>query len=160
MKLTPKQQAFCEFYIETGNKTEAAIKAGYSKKTAAVIGDENLKKPYIREYIDQKLAEMSEKRVAKAQEVLETLTRILRREERESVVVTVKTRKSWYDEKGKKQTIETEEPQVVEIPPKLNDVNKAAELLGKRWGLYSDNVKLSGSAELKITVDYGEEDGD
>ena len=50
MKLTPKQQAFCDYYIASGNATEAAIKAGYSEKTARVVGCENLTKPNIREY--------------------------------------------------------------------------------------------------------------
>ncbi len=44
MKLTPKQKAFADYYIQTGNATEAAIKAGYSKKTARFIGNENLTK--------------------------------------------------------------------------------------------------------------------
>ena len=134
--LTPKQQAFAEYYIQTGNATEAAIRAGYKEKAAYATGAENLKKPQIKAYIDSKLTEMSEKRVATAQEVMETLTRVLRREEKETVVVTVKTHKSWYDENGKKQILDTEEPQLVEIPPKLSDVNKSAELIGKRWPLF------------------------
>lgn len=157
-KLTPKQQAFCEYYIETGNATEAAMRAGYSKKTAGAIGDENLKKPYIREYIDKKLAEMSDKRVATAQEVMETLTRVLRREEKETVVVTIKTRKTGLDENGHRVTISTEEPKIVEIPPKLSDVNKAAELIGKRWGLYSEKVDLSGGVDLTVRIDYGDQE--
>lgn len=156
-RLTPKQQAFADFYIETGNATEAAIRAGYSIKTAGAIGDENLKKPYIKKYIDKILSEMSERRVATAQEVMETLTRVLRREEKETVVVTVKTHKSWYDENGRKQILDTEEPRLVEILPKLNDVNKAAELIGKRWGLYSEKVDLSGGVDLKLEVVYGDD---
>lgn len=158
-KLTPRQQAFAEYYIQTGNATEAAKQAGYSKKTAGVIGDENLKKPYIKEYIDNRLEEMSVERVATAQEVMETLTRVLRREEKETVVVTIKTHKSWYDENGKKQILDTEEPQLVEVPPKLSDVNKSAELIGKRWGLYSEKVDLSGGVDLRIQVDYGDDQG-
>ena len=157
--LTPKQQAFVEYYIQTGNATEAAIRAGYKEKAAYATGAENLKKPQIKEYIDSKLTEMSEKRVATAQEVMETLTRVLRREEKETVVVTVKTHKSWYDENGKKQILDTEEPQLVEIPPKLSDVNKSAELIGKRWGLYSEKVDLSGGVDLRIEVNYGDDQG-
>ena len=157
--LTPKQQAFAEYYIQTGNATEAAIRAGYKEKAAYATGAENLKKPQIKAYIDSKLTEMSEKRVATAQEVMETLTRVLRREEKETVVVTVKTHKSWYDENGKKQILDTEEPQLVEIPPKLSDVNKSAELIGKRWGLYSEKVDLSGGVDLRIEVNYGDDQG-
>ena len=50
-------------------------------------------------------------------EVMETLTRVMRREEEETVVVTIKTHKSWYDENGKKQILDTEEPVCVKIPP-------------------------------------------
>jgi phage terminase small subunit len=50
-RLTPKQRAFCEFYVVCGNATEAALRAGYSSKTAAQQGAENLRKPYIARYI-------------------------------------------------------------------------------------------------------------
>ena len=75
MKLTPKQKAFAEYYIETGNATESAIKAGYSQNTARVIGQENLLKPAIKSYIDEKMKELESKRIAKAEEVLEYLTK-------------------------------------------------------------------------------------
>ena len=48
MTMTEKQKKFCDYFIETGNATKAAIFAGYSEKTAAVIGAENLIKPNIR----------------------------------------------------------------------------------------------------------------
>jgi phage terminase small subunit len=50
--LTPKQRIFCEEYVIDWNATRAAIAAGYSEKTATVIGFENLTKPYITAYID------------------------------------------------------------------------------------------------------------
>ena len=55
MKLTPKQKAFAEYYIETGNATESAIRAGYSKKTARVIGQENLLKPTLKSHIIEEI---------------------------------------------------------------------------------------------------------
>lgn len=61
MKLTPKQKIFCEEYIISHNATQAAIKAGYSKKTARKIGQENLTKPDIKEFIDAELSKTSEK---------------------------------------------------------------------------------------------------
>lgn len=155
--LTPRQQAFADYYIELGNATEAATKAGYSEKTARFIGAENLTKPKIKEYIDKKMSEMSEKRVATAEEVLETLTRILRRENKETVVVTCKSRTSSYDKQGRKKIVEKEEPKLVEIPTRNVDVNKAAELLGKRYGLYTDKVDVSGGVDLRIQVDYGDD---
>ncbi|MDU7069110.1 MAG: terminase small subunit [Clostridium perfringens] len=62
MKLTPKQKEFTEYYIETVKATESAIKEGYSKKTAKVIGHENL----LKYYIDEKMNELESKRIAKA----------------------------------------------------------------------------------------------
>lgn len=61
MKLTPKQQAFADYYIELGNATEAAIKAGYSEKTAKQIATENLSKPYLASYIKDKREKLSQK---------------------------------------------------------------------------------------------------
>lgn len=87
-KLTPKQQKFADYYIETGNATEAAIKAGYSKKTARVIGQENLQKPAIKSYIDKRMKELADKRIMGMQEALELLTSIARGEMTEEVIVT------------------------------------------------------------------------
>ena len=53
LKLTGKQRRFCEEYVIDWNGTRAAIAAGYSKKTAHVIAQENLRKPYIEEYLDE-----------------------------------------------------------------------------------------------------------
>ena len=71
LKLTIKQQRFADEYIISGNATEAAIKAGYSKKTANRIATENLSKPVIKSYIDERLKELSDKKIANQQEVLE-----------------------------------------------------------------------------------------
>ena len=60
MNLTPKQQAFADYYIQTGNATESAIKAGYSKKTAKEMGCENLTKPHISEYIEAYRSKVAE----------------------------------------------------------------------------------------------------
>lgn len=80
MALNERQKAFADYYIQTGNATDAAIKAGYSKKTAYSIGNENLKKPEISAYIGERMAEQSEKRVADANEVIEFYTAVMRGE--------------------------------------------------------------------------------
>ena len=80
MKLTPKQKAFCDYYIQTGNASDAARKAGYSEKTAPFIGAENLKKPKISAYIAERLAEADKKRIADADEVMQFYTSVLRGE--------------------------------------------------------------------------------
>ncbi|MGP3640378.1 terminase small subunit [Lentilactobacillus hilgardii] len=88
MKLRPKQKAFAEEYVKLGNATKAALNAGYSKKTAAETGSENLKKPHIKIYINQLMAEIESHKIMDAQEALQLLTRIARGEEKETVVVS------------------------------------------------------------------------
>ena len=80
MALNERQKAFADYYIQTGNATEAAIKAGYSEKTARFIGSENLTKPDISAYIKERLDEQSNKRVADANEVIEFYTAVMRGE--------------------------------------------------------------------------------
>lgn len=80
MALTPKQKAFADYYIKTGNASEAARKAGYSEKTAPFIGAENLKKPQISAYIAERLKPTEKKRVADADEVIAFYTAVMRGE--------------------------------------------------------------------------------
>ncbi|MGM0174104.1 terminase small subunit [Enterococcus sp. DIV0800] len=161
MAMTEKQKRFCEYYIASGNATEAAVKAGYSKKTAKETGHENLTKPHLKEYIDEKLDEMANDRIADATEVLERLTQIARREVKENQVVTLRSKQEkWIpDDKGtaRKQTIETEEAKVVEMPAKLSDVNGALRMLGQRYALFTDKVDLQ---QGDIVIKVGEWDGD
>ncbi|EOU1914368.1 terminase small subunit [Clostridium perfringens] len=140
MKLTPKQKAFAEYYIETGNATESAIKAGYSKKTARVIGQENLLKPALKSYIDEKMKELESKRIAKAEEVLEYLTRVLRGEETEQVVVTENIGDFMSEAK------------VVDKEISAKDKIKAAELLGKRYRLFVDKVEKDSKVNVNSTT--------
>lgn len=78
MKLTPKQQVFCEEYVANGgNATAAAISAGYSRKTAYSMGSENLTKPEIRDRIEELARPQQEKRIATAQDLLQALTDII-----------------------------------------------------------------------------------
>jgi phage terminase small subunit len=58
-RLTPKQASFVREYLLDKNATRAAIRAGYSPKTAGQIGEENLKKPEIRQAIDAALADLA-----------------------------------------------------------------------------------------------------
>lgn len=80
MKLTPKQKAFADFYIQTGNSAEAARRAGYSVKTADKIGNENLRKPAISQYISERLQKQDKSRVADADEVIAFYTAVMRGE--------------------------------------------------------------------------------
>ena len=158
MALTEKQKRFCDEYLVDLNGTQAAIRAGYSEKTAKQIAQQNLTKLDIQEYIKKRMAEKEDALIAKQDEVLQTLTRVLRRQEMDTVVVTCKERSSGYDENGKKVIVEKEVPRVVQIPTRVNDLNKAAELLGKRYGLYTEKIETDVDMELNINIDYGEDD--
>ena len=80
MKLTAKQQRFADYYIQTGNATESAIKAGYSKKTARSIGQENLTKPDIAKYIEEVNKKLEDERIAGMKEIKEFWTSMFRNE--------------------------------------------------------------------------------
>lgn len=160
--MTEKQKRFCDEYLTDLNATQAAVRAGYSKKTAYSIGEENLRKPEIKEYIEKRMAEKESQLIADQDEVMRYLTAVMRREKMESVVVTLNTEKTSYvpDENGtmRKQTVKQEIPKIIEIPAQLRDANKAAELLGKAYGIYTDKVDVDADMDLDITIDYGEDD--
>lgn len=160
--MTEKQKRFCDEYLIDLNATQAAIRAGYSEKTAKQIGQQNLTKLDLREYIDKRLAEKEAELIADQDEVLKYLTSVMRREKNEHIVVTTSEEKTTYvpDETGKtrRQTVKKEIPRIVEIPAKLSDANKAAELLGKAHGLYTDKIEADVDMELNINIDYGDEE--
>ena len=141
MKLTLKQQRFADEYIISGNATEAAIKAGYSKKTAYSIGLENLKKPEIKKLIDEKLKELSDKKIADQQEVLAYLTSVLRGETQSEIVVI----------EGQGEGVSRAKP--MQKAPDEKERLKAAELLGKRMGLFKERVELSTDEPSKKLSD-------
>lgn len=142
MKLTIKQKAFADYYIELGNATEAAIKAGYSKKTAYSIGNENLNKPEIKNYIDGKMKQIESDRIAKAEEVLVFLSASLRGEVLEEVVST--------------ESVEgMVKPVILKKQISAKDRIKAAELLGKRYALFTEKVDLEGNVGVTIIDDIG-----
>lgn len=80
MKLTPKQKKFCEYYIQSGNASEAARKAGYKEKNAPFMGAENLKKPQIKAYINERVGKQDKELVADADEVLRFYSAVMRGE--------------------------------------------------------------------------------
>lgn len=141
-KLTRKQQIFCDEYLIDLNATQAAIRAGYSKKTAKQQATENLAKPYLREYIDARMAEKEKKLIADQDEVLKYLTSVLRGTSSSEELVV----------EGKGDGLS--EARRVEKAPSEKDRLKAAELLGKRYGIYTDKVQ----AEVMIPVFCGEDD--
>lgn len=147
-KLTLKQKRFADEYIISGNATQSAIKAGYSKKTAGVIAVENLEKPNIKAYIDERLKELDDKAIAKQEEVLQYLTAVMRGQSKSAVVVI----------EGLGEGLS--EARLINKTPDEKDRIKAAELLGKRYGAFTEKVDISGDINISIEVDYGSEDTD
>lgn len=87
--MNARQKKFCDEYLIDCNATQAAIRAGYSPKTAKSIGNENLTKPDLKAYIDEQLELLHSKRTADAQEVLEYLTSVMRGEHTEQTLQLV-----------------------------------------------------------------------
>ncbi|MCI2919078.1 MULTISPECIES: terminase small subunit [Staphylococcus] len=154
MKLTKKQEMFVEEYIIDLNATQAAIRAGYSKKTAGQIGEQNLKKLEIQQAINEKLAEKKEKLIMKQDEILERLTQQGRREATDYQVVI--TEKPVTNEKGDVVAIE-KLPEIVEVPTQNKDVIKALETLGKYYVMWTDKQEVT-QRNIEINIgDYNDE---
>lgn len=138
-KLTQKQQRFVDEYIISGNATQAAIKAGYAKKAAYRTGADNLKKPQIKSALEKRNAEIQSEKTADMTEVMEYLTSVMRGEQTESVA----TAKGVYED--------------VEVSAK--DRIKAAELIGKRHGAWTDKKVISGDVQIDVGMgDYNDDE--
>nr|DAF47310.1 MAG TPA: Terminase small subunit [Siphoviridae sp. ctylc9] len=125
-KLTEKQKRFIDYYVETANATESAKKAGYSFKTAKNIGAENLTK--LNYFIQERLQQLEDNRIASQEEVLQYLTKVMRGEEK--------------DQFG--------------LDASLQDRTKCAELLGKRYGTFKEKVDVTGNIPVVIQDDITE----
>ena len=136
-KLTIKQKKFADEYIISGNASEAALKAGYKNE---VSGRENLQKPTIKEYIDERLKELEQEAIANQTEVLKFLTSIMRGEQTEQTLI------SDGSEQGQR---------ITNIEVSAKDRIKAAELLGKKYGSWTDKVDINSTEGIKIIDDIG-----
>ncbi|MEK1400007.1 terminase small subunit [Limosilactobacillus fermentum] len=134
-RLTQKQQRFVDEYIISGNATQAAIKAGYSKKTAKQMGTENLAKPIIKAELDRRNAEIQSAKTMDMQEVMERLAAMGRGETTEETV--------------------TNKGEVIETATRNADKLKAMELIGKRFGAWTDKKEIKGNLDIEIGIgDY------
>lgn len=146
LKLTLKQQRFADEYIISGNATQAALKAGYAERSAYRTGADNLKKPQVKAYIDERLAELESAKIAKQDEVLRYLTGVMRAESVSETVVVEGTGKGFS------------KARVMDKHPEEQERLKAAELLGKRYGLFRDRIEADVDMDLNINIDYGPDD--
>lgn len=124
--MNARQKKFCDEYLIDCNATQAAIRAGYSPKTAKQIGQENLTKPDLKAYIDEQLEQIHNAKTADAQEVLEYLTAVMRGEHTEQTLQLVG------------DGVQT----ITDIDVSARERLKAAELIGKRYGMFKDNVNV------------------
>lgn len=145
MKLNARQKAFCEYYVASGNATDAAIKAGYSKRTAKSIGQRLLTFVDIKKYIDELMQKLESERVASAEEVLQNLTAMMRGEIQEEVIVV----------EGEGDGVSS--ARIMKKQVSAKERIKAAELLGKRHALFTDKTKIEGTLPVMIV---GEDDLD
>lgn len=121
--LTEKERIFADEYIKTTNATQSAIKAGYAENSASVTGSKMLRKPKVRQYIDDVMEKRSKNTIATADEVLEYLTKVMNGEEKDAFGLDIS----------------------------IADRTKAAELLGKRHMLFTEKVKLDAEIEIDIS---------
>lgn len=133
--MTERQSRFVDFYIQSANASDAARRAGYSKRTDYSIGERLLRNVEVQAAIKERLKEMESERVATTQEALEHLTAVLRGEVQETIVTP----------SGKKFV----------VPVRESDRLRAAENLLKVYGAFKDklDVKMSGADLFVATLE-------
>jgi len=129
--LTPKQSLFCKEFIVDLNATQAAIRAGYSEKTAAQMGFENLRKPNIRNEIERLMRQREKRTERSGDEVIERLWEIVDRCLQRIPVL---------DKSGN---------ETGEFRFDATGANKALELLGRHHKLFTDKIERSGSIDVR-----------
>ena len=143
-KMTPKQKRFCDEYLIDLNATQAAIRAGYSEKYAHTNATKLLQITTIKDFIAARMAEKESDLIADQDEVLKYLTSVMRGKTTAEVVVVEGTGDG------------CSEARAMQKAPDEKERLKAAELLGKRYGLYTEKVEQQVDMELNIVVDYGD----
>lgn len=137
--MTDKQKRFCDEYLVDCNATQAAIRAGYSEKTACEQAARMLANVKIKAYIDEKMKQIGDENIADTKEVLKYLTSVLRGESQSSIVVVEGTGDGCSEAK------------VMKKAPDEKERLKAAELIGKRYGLFKESVDLAGAVPVVIS---------
>ena len=144
-----KQKIFADEYLIDLNATRA-YKVAYpnvkNDVTAAAAASRLLRNVKVQEYIAQRMAEKESELIADQDEVLKYLTLVLRGESRAQEIVVEGTGEG------------CSEARTMEKAPSEKERLKAAELLGKRYALFTDKVDMDTDMDLNITIDYGEAD--
>lgn len=137
--MTSKQKRFADEYLIDCNATQAAIRAGYSEKTARSIGQENLTKPNIKAYIDEQLEQLHDETIATAEEVMKYLTSVLRGQSESEIVVVEGMGDGMSNARRMTKA------------PDERERLKAAELLGKRFNMFTDKITVDGAVPVIIS---------
>lgn len=137
--MNAKQRKFADEYLIDCNATQAAIWAGYNEKTAYSQGQRMLKNVEVKAYIDEQLERLHNEKTADAQEVLEYLTAVMRGQHREQTLQLVG------------DGVQT----ITDIDVSARERLKAAELIGKRYGMFKDNLDVGGS--IPVVISGGDE---
>ncbi|MGL5718856.1 MAG: terminase small subunit [Paraclostridium sp.] len=141
-KLNDRQKAFADYYVESLNIYDSALKAGYSESYAKSRSCELLENVRIKSYIDEIMNSKSNDRIASQDEILQILTDIARGITEEEVVS--------FSNLG-------EECRTTRKPT-IKDRMKASELLGKRYRMWTDKVDIEITEPVTIIDDIGEND--
>ena len=144
-KMTPKQKRFCDEYLIDLNATQAAIRAGYTEKYAHTNVTKLLQNTTIQQFINERMAQKESELIADQDEVLKYLTSVMRGKSQSEVIVV--------EGVGMGES----EARAVQKAPDEKERLRAAELLGKRYGLYTEKVEQQVDMDLNISVDYGDE---
>ena len=147
--MTEKQKRFCDEYLIDCNATRAyktVYKNVKSDVVAATNGGRLLRNAEAQKYIAEQMEEIHNEKTADAQEVIEYLTSVLRGESTAQEIVVEGTGDG------------CSEARTMEKSPSEKERLKAAELLGKRYALFTDKVETDVDMDLNITIDYGEDD--
>lgn len=147
--VTEKQKRFADEYLIDCNATRA-YKAAYpnAKKhsAASVNASKLLRNAKVKAYIDEQLEKMHDEKTADAKEVMEYLTSVMRGES-ESEIVVVEGIGDGASEARRFMKAPDEKERL-----------KAAELLGKRYGLFRDKMEVTGAAAVTIIDDMDDDD--
>ena len=153
MKLTMKQKKFADKYLETGNITQSAVDAGYSKKTARVIGQENLLKPAVRSYIDEQMGKVENDHIMTVEEAVMFLTNVATGKEKETVVVATPT---GAQKVTKEADIKTRISAVKELLKRYPDNDKVMEQQLRKLTAEADLAEARAKEFVEDTSDYNE----
>lgn len=140
-KLNLKQQAFVDEYIKTGTAYQSAIKAGYSEKYAKSSSHKLLENVGIKAEIDKRMEKLKKDTIADQDEILQYLTSVLRGEVTDQELIPIQV--------GRGQ-MEVEE---LEKRSDTNARTKAAELLGKRYMMWTDKQQIETTATVQFNDD-------